>query len=88
MLSYIEILQAIDSNTFICSMCGKKIYPVITDVDLEKETMSTVTSNNQIRGGLGNGVLKNNICDQCVSKSVEFAENMTRLKMGRLYPFK
>lgn len=54
----------IKMNTYICSECGKTIFP---DVEFSDDEHCTIkSSRNEIRGGKGNEIRKRNICSKCI----------------------
>ena len=56
--------------SYKCNCCGKLIEPKISTKN--GETISKIEKG-EIRGGLGNKILKDNICTECM--------NVTRLKL-------
>lgn len=60
-----DILNAIDSNSYTCPICKRKIYPKIDDVDFSNETISLSNDMCDFRGGLGNKVMTNKVCPEC-----------------------
>lgn len=52
---------------YVCSVCGKKILPKIRQVGQE---LVCELEDGQIRGGLGNKVIKNHVCRDCIEKMI------------------
>lgn len=82
-----DILQLIKDETFVCSVCGETIFPKITDLDVEKGELSLEKSTNCTRGGFANGIVQDNICDECVKKAHFFAINNERKLKSELDEF-
>lgn len=57
-------LDTYKAGTFICDVCGEIVYPKVTTnehgIFIESESA-------EIRGGLGNHVIKQNVCKNCLS---------------------
>ena len=62
-----DVLEAIDSASYMCSMCKQKIYPSIDDVDFENGTISLSNDMYDFRGGLGNKIA-DRVCPECAKK--------------------
>lgn len=60
-----ELLKWFNAGTFICNMCGRIIYPKVT---IDRYGISVVDERAEIRGGLGNHILKKNVCNECIHK--------------------
>ena len=60
-------VESIKKICYVCSKCGEIIFPDITQND--DGTINTSIEKSQIRGGLGNKVVKDNICNNCLEKS-------------------
>ena len=58
------LYNVIRSNTYVCDVCGKIIFPVITASD-EDGRYDVVNTSSGIRDGLGNAVVYNHICNDC-----------------------
>lgn len=76
-----DLLVNLEFNSYICSMCDKKVYPIIKNVDLENLTLESEQTKYDLRGGLGNKILKDNICPICMAKSKSYVDTMTKIKM-------
>lgn len=59
------ILDGKNNSSYICSICGKPVFPTVC---IERNEILINTHKNQIRGGKGNNILKDNVCDKCVEK--------------------
>ena len=70
-LNITDIIEAFKSQQFVCSMCGKVVSP---EVKVNQDGAIEMTSETgEIRGGLGNKVIKNHICIKCM-KNVSFID--------------
>ena len=67
-----ELYKQIKQNTYICSCCGNIIFPIIKDNDIYQEKTD-------MRGGIGNKILKRNICNGCVSNFSIFSNEKWRM---------
>lgn len=56
------LLSESSSLVYICSRCGKIIFPKASII---KDTINFDAKSYNVRGGLGNKVLKDNICEEC-----------------------
>lgn len=55
-----------DSPSFTCSLCGRTI---LTEFVVHEDgTIEIKRENAQVRGGLGNRILYDNVCSQCIKK--------------------
>lgn len=68
-INIVDIIEAFKFNQFICSVCGKIVSPEVKVnqygiIEMASETV-------EIRGGLGNKVIKPHICSEC-SKKISF----------------
>jgi DNA-directed RNA polymerase subunit RPC12/RpoP len=63
-----DVLSAIESASYICSMCKQKVYPSIDNVDFKEETISLSNDMYDFRGGLGDKVLADHVCPECAKK--------------------
>lgn len=57
--------QSITAGTFICDICVEVIFPKVT---VNEHGIFVESSKSEIRGGLGNRVLKKNVCENCERK--------------------
>lgn len=55
-------LQLYESGTFVCDVCGETIYPKVL---VNCHGIFVESTKSEIRGGLGNYVLKKNVCESC-----------------------
>lgn len=60
-----NILTFIEESTFKCSVCGVKVYPKITDVDVKKHEISIDNESYSLTGGIGNAKVLDNVCFTC-----------------------
>ena len=60
-----NILAFIEEYTFKCSVCGAKIYPKITGVDIEKHKISIENEAYSVTGGTGNTKVSDDVCFAC-----------------------
>lgn len=68
-INIVDIIETFKSQQFICSMCGKVISP---EVKVNQDGSIEMTSETgEIRGGLGNKVIKNHVCSKCM-KNISF----------------
>lgn len=64
-----DIIETFKSQQFICSMCGKIISP---EVKVNQDGSIEMTNETgELRGGLGNKIIKNHICSECM-KNISF----------------
>lgn len=68
-----ELYNLIKQNTYICSCCGNIIFPAIKNNEISQDK-------NNIRGGLGNKILKENVCNECVNKFAIYSNEKWRQK--------
>ena len=62
----VSLYNVIQANTYVCDMCGKIIFPdITTSGDGGYDVMKTSA---EIRGGFGNKVVCNHVCNDCVEK--------------------
>ena len=73
-INIVDIIETFKSQQFICSMCEKIISP---EVKVNQDSTIEVTSETgELRGGLGNKVIKNHICSECMKNiSLIYKEN-------------
>lgn len=57
-------LDTYKAGTFVCDVCGEIVYPKVTT---NKHGIFIESENAEIRGGLGNHVMKKNVCNNCLS---------------------
>ncbi len=57
--------KALAENTFVCEVCGETIMPKITT---NEHGIFIDSARAEIRGGLGNKVLKRNVCEGCLKR--------------------
>lgn len=57
-------LDTYEAGTFICDVCGEIVYPKVTT---NEHGIFIESENAEIRGGLGNHVIKKNVCKNCLS---------------------
>lgn len=57
--------QSITTGTFTCDICKEVIFPKVT---VNEHGIFVESSKSEIRGGLGNRVLKKNVCEDCERK--------------------
>jgi hypothetical protein len=70
-LNIVDIIETFKTQQFICSMCGKIISP---EVKVNQDGAIEVTSETgELRGGLGNKVIKSHICGECM-KNISFIQ--------------
>lgn len=63
-INIVDIIETFKSQQFICSICGKVISP---EVKVNQDGSIEMTSETgEIRGGLGNKVIKNHVCSKCM----------------------
>ena len=68
-INIIDIIEAFKSQQFICSMCGKIISP---EVKINNDgAIEMASETGELRGGLGNQVIKDHICSKCM-KNISF----------------
>lgn len=67
------LYEVIKQNTYICSHCGKIIFPIVKTCD--DGSMDVCKDVYEVRGGLGNRVVRDNICKECYEMSLLFKEN-------------
>lgn len=59
-------------GTFVCSLCGDIVYPKVTT---NEYGIFISDIRNEIRGGLANRILEQNICEKCAENIMR--ENVT-----------
>lgn len=70
-----DIIEIFKSQQFVCSMCGTVVSP---EVKVNQNGAIEMTSETgEIRGGLGNKVIKNHVCIKCM-KNVSFIDKENR----------
>ncbi len=57
--------KTIENNTFTCEICRKTIIPKVT---VNGHVISVESERTELRGGLGNKILKRNICSECARR--------------------
>ena len=63
-LNIVDMIESFKSYQFICSMCGKIVSP---EVKVNQDgTLEMTSETGELRGGLGNKVIKNHICNKCM----------------------
>ncbi len=68
-INIVDIIETFKSQQFICSICGKIISP---EVKVNQDgTIEMTSETGELRGGLGNKVIKNHICGKCM-KNISF----------------
>lgn len=60
-----KIIEAFKSNQYICSICGKIISPYVT---FSRDKVHMTVDKAEARGGLGERVLLDNVCEDCKDK--------------------
>lgn len=60
-----NVLKVYKNSTYICSVCGNIIFP---KVEFENGKVNMTTESCDLRGGLGNQILKKNVCKSCKDK--------------------
>lgn len=58
------IIELFKSQQFICSICGKIVSPEV--IVNQNGTIDMTIETGELRGGLGNKVIKNHICKKCI----------------------
>lgn len=62
-----SLYDSIRQNTYTCDICKSIIFPeIITSGDNGYDVITTYT---QIRGGIGNAVIHDHVCDECVKSA-------------------
>lgn len=74
MCKYKDMIKYLCSESYMCSVCGDKIYPIIKNLDLESNCMDVEINKNQFRGGIGNKIIQDNICNGCAKVFDIFSE--------------
>ncbi len=57
--------KALEDNTFVCEICGKTIAPKVT---ANEHGIFVESDRTELRGGLGNKILKSNVCPECARR--------------------
>lgn len=60
-----DLLYYIVGQSYACSICHKIIYPKITEIKVHPISLSLTQDKTQARGGIGNNVIKDNVCPEC-----------------------
>lgn len=63
-INIVDIIELFKSHQFICSMCGNIVSPEIEAN--QDNTINMITETGELRGGIGNKVLKDRICKKCI----------------------
>lgn len=63
------IIYSIRNLTYICSMCGYIVFPSVNVLFNEVEVTQ---DKSDIRGGKGNKIIYNNVCNECRNKLTLF----------------
>lgn len=66
-------LTSYNSGTFVCSLCGNIVYPKVTT---DEHGIFISDTRNEIRGGLANRLLKQNICEKCAENMMKVPEDL------------
>ena len=56
------VLLAFKSETFVCSVCGEIVFPRVIEND---GNISVENNRAELRGGIGNCLLRGNVCEKC-----------------------
>lgn len=67
-------LTSYNSGTFVCSLCGNIVYPKVT---IDEHGIFVSDTRNEIRGGLANRLLKQNICEKCAENMMKVPGHLT-----------
>lgn len=62
-------VDGLNRGTFVCSLCGNIVYPNVTT---NEHGIFISDTRNEIRGGLANRLLKQNICEKCAENIMSF----------------
>lgn len=65
-------LTCYNSGTFVCSLCGDIVYPKVTT---NEHGIFISNTRSEVRGGLANKLLKQNVCDKCVENMIKIPES-------------
>ncbi|BAO04721.1 uncharacterized protein CBO05P1_002 [Clostridium botulinum B str. Osaka05] len=76
-----KLLEEYSKQVYICSKCGRIIFPKL---EFNNDKISFVTNKGCVSGGLGNKVLKDNICSVCIEASNIMPILKERLNMNYL----
>ena len=60
--SFDIVLLAFKSETFVCSVCGEIVFPKVIESD---GNVSIETTRAELRGGIGNRLLRGDVCEKC-----------------------
>ena len=74
------IFENYNSQCYICSKCGKIIFPIVS---INNDEVNFSTEIGEVRSGIGNKIVKDNICKDCIDKTLKFASDMTKIKMSK-----
>lgn len=66
-------LKTFEGETFICKGCGEIIFPKVT---VNEHGIFVSDTRNEIRGGLANRLLKQNICEKCAENMMKVPEDL------------
>lgn len=56
------VLLVFKSETFVCSVCGEIVFPKVIESD---GNVSIETTRAELRGGIGNRLLRGDVCEKC-----------------------
>lgn len=64
-----DLTPLLSCHIFVCEICGKTITPKITT---NEHGIFVESDRTELRGGLGNQVLKKNVCRECARRMTLF----------------
>jgi len=66
-----ELLQEIEDLSYVCIVCGNKIYPTIKSVNLDGESIDFEVNKKEVFFGCGCTRLKGDVCQSCIENKTE-----------------
>ncbi|HCL4455175.1 TPA: hypothetical protein N2D10_003202 [Clostridium botulinum] len=76
-----ELFEEYNEQVYICSKCGRIVFPTLK---FNNDKISFVTNKGCIRGGVGNMILKDDICPTCMKFSNVISKIEVQLNMNEL----
>lgn len=65
--SFDIVLLAFKSETFVCSVCGEIVFPKVIESD---GNVFIETTRAELRGGIGNRLLRGDVCEKCAESKM------------------
>ncbi|MBY6842878.1 hypothetical protein [Clostridium botulinum] len=76
-----KLLEEYNEQVYICSKCGRIVFPT---VKINDDKVDFLINKGCVSGGLGNKILKDNICSVCIEVSNIMPILKERLNMNNL----